>query len=64
MPSACFQIRLGDAEFGENFARSSSIMAELPNRRFQFHKRSQLFVRVHDESLSVVVTMWSALFTQ
>jgi hypothetical protein len=25
-----------------------------PNRRFQFHKCSQLFVRVHNETLSVV----------
>jgi hypothetical protein len=24
-----------------------------PNRRFQFHKRSQLFIRVHNETLSV-----------
>jgi hypothetical protein len=25
-----------------------------PNRRFEFHKRSQLFIRSHDETLSVV----------
>ena len=26
----------------------------LPNRRFKFQKRSQLFIRVHNETLSVV----------
>jgi hypothetical protein len=25
-----------------------------PNRRFQFHKRSQLFIRAHNETLSVI----------
>jgi hypothetical protein len=25
-----------------------------PNRRFQFHKRGQLFIGTHDEPLSVV----------
>jgi hypothetical protein len=28
--------------------------AESANRGFEFHKRSQLFIRVHDEPLSVV----------
>ena len=27
------------------------------NRRFEFQKRSQLFIRVHDESLSVVAML-------
>jgi hypothetical protein len=26
---------------------------QTPNRRFNFHKRSQLFIRVHNETLSV-----------
>jgi hypothetical protein len=26
----------------------------LPNRRFEFQKRSQLFIRSHNETLSVV----------
>ena len=25
-----------------------------PNRRFQFHKRSQLFIRTHNETLAIV----------
>ena len=32
----------------------NQIHRELVNCRFQFHKRSQLFIRVHDEALSVV----------
>jgi hypothetical protein len=28
------------------------------NRRFKFQKRSQLFIRVHNERLSVAVRVW------
>jgi len=28
---------------------------ESANRRFQFHKRSQFFIRTHNEALSVAV---------
>jgi hypothetical protein len=34
---------------------SSMKLAETPNSRFQFQKRGQYFVRVHNESLSVAV---------
>jgi hypothetical protein len=37
----------GLSEFRDYAGRS-------PNRRFQFHKRRQLFIRVHNETLSVV----------
>jgi hypothetical protein len=40
-------------EFGENYANSSSQFAATPNRRFDFEKRSQLFVCAHNETLSV-----------
>jgi hypothetical protein len=33
---------------------SSRDSARLSNRRFQFHKRRQLFIRTHNETLSVV----------
>jgi hypothetical protein len=29
-------------------------LGDPPNRRFEFHKRSQLFIRTHDKTLSVV----------
>jgi hypothetical protein len=32
----------------------SSQFAATPNRRFNFHKRSQLLIRVHNEAFSVV----------
>jgi len=32
----------------------SSKKPATPNRRFQFHKRSQQFIRAHSETLSVV----------
>jgi hypothetical protein len=28
-------------------------LGESPNRRFKFHKRRQLFIRTHNETLSV-----------
>jgi len=33
------------------------IHREFVNRPFQFNKRSQLFIRVHDETLSVAVSV-------
>jgi hypothetical protein len=48
------QIRLSDAEFGKNVANLSNQFAVTANRRFQFHKRSQLFIGTHNEPLSVV----------
>jgi hypothetical protein len=35
-------------------AKAEMTLTNWANRRFQFHKRSQLFIRVHDETLSVV----------
>jgi hypothetical protein len=43
-----------DTEFGENCANSSRQFAASTYRRFQFYKRSQFFIRVHNETLSVV----------
>src|SRR6266545_204882 len=38
----------------KNLANLSNQFAASANRRFQFHKRSQLFIGVHNETLSVV----------
>jgi hypothetical protein len=35
-------------------ASLSRQFAVTPNHRFEFHKRRQLFIRVHNETLSVV----------
>jgi hypothetical protein len=44
-----------DAEFAKNYATvSSKKRAATPNRRFEFEKRSELFIRVHNEPLSVI----------
>jgi hypothetical protein len=48
------QIRFSDAEFGKNAANLSNQFAASSNRRFQFHKRSQLLLRTHNETLPVV----------
>ena len=48
------QDRLSDAEFGKNLANLSNQFAASANRRFQFYKRSQLFIRLHNETLSIV----------
>jgi hypothetical protein len=32
----------------------SSFLVLLPNRRFKFDKRSQLFIRMHNETLPVI----------
>jgi hypothetical protein len=43
-----------DAELGKNLAFSSSTIAATANR-FQFEKRSQHFVRTHNETLFVAM---------
>ena len=43
-----------DAEFGKNRANCQTQFAASANRRFQFQKRGQLFIRAHNETLSVV----------
>jgi hypothetical protein len=43
-----------DAEFGKNLAGLSNQFAASSNRRFEFYKRSPLFIRPHNEPLSVV----------
>jgi hypothetical protein len=48
------QDRLSDAEFGKNAAKLSSQFAASANGRFEFQKRAQLFIRTHNETLSVV----------
>ena len=48
------QDRLSDAEFGKNLANLSNQFAASANRRFEFQKRRQLFIRTHNETLSVV----------
>ena len=40
-------------EFGRNLACLSRQLAAGANRRFEFQKRSQLFIRVHNEALTV-----------
>jgi hypothetical protein len=44
---------LSDAELAKNLACSSKQFAASANRRFQFQKRSQLFIRSHNETLPV-----------
>jgi hypothetical protein len=48
---------LNDAEFGKNLANLSNQFAVSANHRFEFHKSSQLFISVHNETLSVVAIM-------
>src|SRR4030095_6033412 len=43
-----------DVEFCENFVRLSRQFTPSPNRRFEFHKRGQLFISTHHETLSVI----------
>jgi hypothetical protein len=40
--------------FAKNPASLSSQLAATPNREFKFQKRRQLFIRVHNETLSVI----------
>jgi hypothetical protein len=46
--------RLSHGEFGKNVANLSNQFAASANRRFEFDKRRQLFIRVDNETLSVV----------
>ncbi|PYK62643.1 MAG: hypothetical protein DME50_18955 [Verrucomicrobia bacterium] len=39
--------------FQKNLVRSSGQFAATPDRRFKLDKRSQLFIRTHNEMLSV-----------
>jgi hypothetical protein len=43
-----------DAEFGKISPARQEKTAVVPNRRFKVQKRSQLFIRVHNETLPVV----------
>jgi hypothetical protein len=52
--SAWVQIRFRCAEFRKNLAGLSRQFAARANRRFQFHKRRQLFFGTHNETLSIV----------
>ena len=52
--ASCPDSDSSDAEFGKNLANLSNQFAASANRRFKFHKRSQLFIRTHNETLSVV----------
>jgi len=48
------QIRLATPVL-KNLAFSSSTIATITYRRFEFHKRRQLFIGVHNETLSVAM---------
>ncbi len=52
--SYLIQDRPGDAEFGKNAANLSNQFAGSADRRCQFQKSHQLFIRAHNETLSVV----------
>ena len=47
------QDRLSDAECGKNAAKLSNQFAASANRRFEFKKRSELFICTHDKALPV-----------
>ena len=47
------QIRLEDVEFGKISPTCQEQFAAIADRRFEFHKRRQLFIRVHNETVSV-----------
>jgi len=42
-------------EFRKNLATLSRLFAASADSRFEFHKRRQLFIRAHNETLSVAV---------
>ena len=42
-----------DAQFGKNLASLSSQFAGSVNHRFKLQKRGQLFIRTHNETLSI-----------
>jgi hypothetical protein len=48
----CFAL-FDAAEFGKKLACLSSKLAASADRRLEFQKRSQLFIRSHNETLSV-----------
>jgi hypothetical protein len=48
------QIRFSDAEFGKISPARQAQFATSPNRRFKFQKRSQLFIRAYNKTLSVI----------
>jgi hypothetical protein len=45
---------LVETDSAKNLANLSNQFAASANRRFQFRKRRQLFIRMHNETLSVV----------
>ena len=50
---------LGQSDFSRTLVRLRRVAwqrmgAKIPESRFQFNKRRQLFIRVHNETLSVV----------
>jgi hypothetical protein len=53
MFSALIQIRLATPSLSK-ITPACQANSPNPNRRFKFHKRYQLFIRVHNETLSVV----------
>jgi hypothetical protein len=57
--SRLIQDRLSDAEFGKNAANLSNQFAASPNHGFQFEKRGQLFIGVHNKTLSVAVSLYN-----
>jgi hypothetical protein len=61
------QILVCAGDVAKDPARLSTQKAASPNHRFQFHKRRQLFIRTHNETLSVAamrVSIPSILFKQ
>jgi hypothetical protein len=48
------QIRIATSSLEEISSGCQDNSPQTPNRRFQFHKSSQLFIRTHNETLSVV----------
>jgi len=48
------QLFINGGEFGENYASLSKQFIARPNRRFEFHKPAEFFIRVHNKTLSVV----------
>jgi hypothetical protein len=53
MFSARFKIRLATPSFEKVSLRCQVQFAAIANRRFEFQKRGQLLIRVHNETLSV-----------
>ena len=51
---AKFKDRLSDAEFGKNPPTCQTNSPKGRNCRVKFQKRGQLFIRVHNETLSII----------